>query len=392
MKPATIKKVQEMLSKDIDPIYKDVAALLGPQLRNSKYLPWILARCMTIRQAKISLALPDPDWTPALGKLKVSETFAKKLGIDKGAIESDIFDLYQKAFIFPTKKGPRPATSFVQWFDPQNHTKFDKELGDEYFAAIGLMLDYEGLEEREKAIAARIAAGMPQLARVIPRWKAIKDIPGMVPGEDIRELLKARKLFAVYHCACRKRYKDRECEQPEEVCLVMDGIAQRAIDRGAGRKISYEEAFDLMTNVLGKYPVAHIGARTDDPKKFIGLICNCHADCCVVLRGPMVIGSKYPVWEHYAKSRFRAITDTAKCSGCRTCIDRCQFKAIHMRVYPEFGEERSWVNEELCMGCGCCVETCPTGARSMKIVEPPESLKPPKMPDDFYLSEEAINA
>ena len=26
------------------------------------------------------------------------------------------------------------------------------------------------------------------------------------------------------------------------------------------------------------------------------------------------------------------------------------------------------------MGCGCCVETCPTGALTMKLVDPPEAL------------------
>ena len=33
------------------------------------------------------------------------------------------------------------------------------------------------------------------------------------------------------------------------------------------------------------------------------------------------------------------------------------------------------VNETQCMGCGSCVLTCPTGALSMKLVDPPESLQ-----------------
>lgn len=247
------------------------------------------------------------------------------------------------------------------------------------------MLDYEWLVEKEKLTGARIAAGLPLLARIIPRWKAIKDVQGMVPGDDMREILKANDLFGIINCACRRRYKDRECEQPDEVCLVMGSVAQSAIDRGTARKISYAEAFDLITNKLAKYPIVQIGSRTDDPKKMIGLICNCHADCCVVLRTPMVVGSKYPVWEHYAKSRFRAFVDAEKCTGCGTCAEkRCQFKAAQLRIYSEYGEERSWINEELCMGCGCCAETCPSGACGMKIVESPESLKMPEE-HDFYI-------
>jgi len=276
-------------------------------------------------------------------------------------------------------------STFVEWFDLQNHTKFDDELGEEYFAAIGLMLDYEWLPEKEKEIGKRIASGLPLLARVLPRWKAIKDVPGMLPGDDIREVLKANSLFGIIKCACRRRYKDRACEQPDEVCLVMGNVAQSAIDRGTARPISYEEAFELITDTLAEHQVVQIGSRTDDPKNFIGLICNCHADCCVVLRTPIVIGSKYPVWEHYAKSRFRATVDAEICQACGKCAKKkCQFKAAQMRFYPEYGEERSWINDELCMGCGLCAEACPSGACSMKLVEPPESLKMPEQ-HDFYI-------
>jgi len=75
------------------------------------------------------------------------------------------------------------------------------------------------------------------------------------------------------------------------------------------------------------------------------------------------------------KTRFRATVDPEQCIGCRRCIDeRCQFGAIQMKYYPEFGEERSYTDEEKCVGCGLCVETCCIGARGMKIVEPPEYI------------------
>lgn len=386
MKPEIMEKVKIMLNEEISPIYKEVAGLLGNQFKESRYLPWILARCLTERQARICLALPDKDRDDSLGKLEVSESFASHLGLDKATVEKDIYNLYQKAFINPTKRGPRPMKTFVEWFDLQNHTKFDQELGDEYFAAIGLMLDYEWLEEKEKQIGARIASGLPLLGRIIPRWKAVKDVPGIVPGEDMSAILRANTLFGLINCACRRRYKDRECEQPDEVCLVMGNVAQASIDRGTARKISYEEAYDLIINKLAKYQMVQVGSRAEDPKKVIGLICSCHADCCVVLRTPMVVGSKYPVWEHYAKSRFRAVVDPEKCLGCGQCAQkRCQFKAAHLRMYPEYENERSWINEELCMGCGCCAETCPSGALTMKIVESPESLRTPEE-HDFYIS------
>jgi ferredoxin len=264
-----------------------------------------------------------------------------------------------------------------QWLDTQNNTHYDKELGDEYYALIGLFSDQELGPPREERIGNRIAAGQRGTSGIIPRWRAIKDIPGILPGEDIREILKAHEDFALLHCACRKRYKERSCGVPEELCLVMGRTALYNIDRRAGRRITREEALELLSNETVKYPVVHVGTRTNDPKNFRGVLCNCHFDCCEVLRTPMVIGSKHPVTEYYCKSRYRAVVDPGKCVGCKTCVEqRCQFGAAQMKYYPEFGEERVYIDEEKCMGCGCCVETCPAGAHTMKVVEPPESFAP----------------
>ena len=89
----------------------------------------------------------------------------------------------------------------------------------------------------------------------------------------------------------------------------------------------------------------------------------------------MVMGSKYPIQEFYAPSRYRATVDPESCVSCRVCVDkRCQFGAAQMKFYPEYGEERAYIDEAICMGCGNCVETCPSGIRGMKEVEPPETL------------------
>ena len=53
-----------------------------------------------------------------------------------------------------------------------------------------------------------------------------------------------------------------------------------------------------------------------------------------------------------------AVIDEAQCSGCKTCIALCPYKAI------SFDEEKkvSRVNEALCKGCGTCVAACPSAA------------------------------
>lgn len=332
---------------------------------------------MNLDQAKLVLALPDTSRDASLGRLELSDGFTRRLNLDKKTADRYVRELYEKGFLFPTSKGPQIPRNMGQWLDAQNNTNYDGQLGDEYYALIGLFSDHELGAPREGRIRNRIASGQRGTSGILPRWKAIKDIPGVLPGEDVRELLNANQDFAVLHCACRKRYKARECGVPEELCLVMGRTALYNIDRRAGRRITREEALEIVTNETAKYPVVHVGTRTRDPKNFRGVLCNCHFDCCEVLRTPMVIGSEYPVTEYYCKSRYRAVVDPEKCVACRVCVDkRCQFGAARMKYYAEYGEERVHIDEEKCMGCGCCVETCPAGAHTMKVVEPPESYAP----------------
>jgi len=57
-----------------------------------------------------------------------------------------------------------------------------------------------------------------------------------------------------------------------------------------------------------------------------------------------------------------SVIDKNLCSGCKTCIVLCPYKAIN------FDEEKkvSVIQEVLCQGCGTCVAACPSGAAYAK--------------------------
>jgi len=368
------ERAENMLKKEIDPIFKEVAGRLEPRLKDSKYMPWIMERLVNIEQARILLNLPDTNRDESLGRLDVSEQFAMKLNMDMDTVKKHIRYLYENGMAFPTRVGPQPPRSLAQWIDTQNHPDHFEALGDEYYALIAMFSDDEQREGRDERISRRVETGIPAMSRIIPRWKSIEDNPGMIPADDIRELIRANDTFALLHCACRIRFKDRECGVPEETCLVLGRTAAYNIDRGAARKITLVEALDFVTNDTVKYPTVHIGRRAT-PENFSGILCNCHYDCCGVMRPSMVIGSKHSIKEFYAPSRYRATVDPSSCVSCRVCVDkRCQFGAAQMKFYPEYDEERAYIDEDICMGCGNCIETCPSGIRGMKIVEPPETL------------------
>lgn len=55
---------------------------------------------------------------------------------------------------------------------------------------------------------------------------------------------------------CQRLHPHRECNVPNEKCIVVGRTAQYHLDRGDGKELSLEEALDLL-NELDKYPVVH---------------------------------------------------------------------------------------------------------------------------------------
>ena len=212
---------------------------------------------------------------------------------------------------------------------------------------------------------------------VVPRWKAIKDIPGVLPIEDMREVFRAHRRFALLHCVCRSDDPERQCDTPEEICFTFDRGADATIADGRGKELTLREALDWYDN-LAQYPIVTLlmgGAPAMNDPKELGAMCQCHWDCCLAMMPWYMPYSNYTIADFIMKTRFRATVDPAKCIECGKCkTERCQFSACDFKFYPELGATRAYVNEENCAGCGCCVETCPVGARSMKAVAGPEYI------------------
>ncbi len=78
-----------------------------------------------------------------------------------------------------------------------------------------------------------------------------------------------------------------------------------------------------------------------------------------------------------AKSDFYANVDPETCTGCETCVERCQFGA------PSLIDDISHVDLKRCVGCGQCVMACPSGA--MTLVRKPEDQiwRPPRDRDEW---------
>lgn len=53
------------------------------------------------------------------------------------------------------------------------------------------------------------------------------------------------------------------------------------------------------------------------------------------------------------------------CSGCKSCLNICPYKAISFDIT----KNRSIINEALCKGCGTCVASCPSSAIKQNLFE-----------------------
>jgi heterodisulfide reductase subunit A len=54
-----------------------------------------------------------------------------------------------------------------------------------------------------------------------------------------------------------------------------------------------------------------------------------------------------------------------ECSGCKSCIPLCPYKAISFVD----AKGKAWINEALCKGCGTCVGSCPSGSIRQHLFE-----------------------
>jgi heterodisulfide reductase subunit A len=53
------------------------------------------------------------------------------------------------------------------------------------------------------------------------------------------------------------------------------------------------------------------------------------------------------------------------CSGCKSCIPLCPYKAISFLE----DKKKAYINEALCKGCGTCVAACPSGSIFQNLFE-----------------------
>jgi Pyruvate/2-oxoacid:ferredoxin oxidoreductase delta subunit len=162
----------------------------------------------------------------------------------------------------------------------------------------------------------------------------------------------------------------RPCEKSHDRnCIQFNRGAEYAIVRGSGRELSVDEALATVDETE-EHGLVHSWSNT---RSMVGVImCNCCYDCCVDWARLRHHG--VPISRRWEKSRFEARVDTAACTGCQTCVERCQFEAIAMTPVAGSKKLKAAVDPEKCWGCGVCALSCAADAIRLEVVRPLEHI------------------
>ncbi len=297
----------------------------------------ILRRLFTPGEAEILLTL-RPSSEPA-------SQIAARVSRDREEMGNKLYEMSKKGLIMRiTAPDGQMLYSLAPWII--GIWEFQLKNLDQEFARLKERFTEEGmLPERRKA---RIS-GM----RTIPVEKEIIASAEVEPYEKVSEILNAHTKFAVADCICRKERKllGEGCDKLIEACMTFGPAAEYYIENGLGREINREEAREILLK-SEEQGLVHCSSNQKGAKLFL---CNCCGCCCGVLRAV----NKFNIPTAMTKSNYYAQADPEVCTGCESCVGRCQVKAI--RVEDGSAE----INKGKCIGCGLCVSACPAEAISM---------------------------
>jgi Pyruvate/2-oxoacid:ferredoxin oxidoreductase delta subunit len=211
--------------------------------------------------------------------------------------------------------------------------------------------------------------------RVIPIDETIKPGNTVHPYDRVASFIEKYDPIAVGTCFCRHEAalidENDRCDMPNEVCMQFGMAAQFTIERGITRKVSKQEALDILKK-SEEAGLVHCSINQQE----IDFMCNCCPCHCMIFKAALA----QPKPGLALNSGFKPVWDADLCTACETCIDRCPMSALKMgsKDVPE-------VNLDRCIGCGVCATGCPEEAISMD-----QRIDIPTPPVDRKALKEAI--
>jgi Na+-translocating ferredoxin:NAD+ oxidoreductase subunit B len=298
-----------------------------------------------------------PEEANLAGQLTIAlepvDAIAKRIGLSSEETANRLKNMLERGFVWgDATQGVYRLAPFIVGIYESQLPRMDHELAhlvEEYFHQGG----------------AEIMRPQPTIHRVIPAQSAVKS-EWILPYDKLRELLMSCNTFRVNNCICRTQQDlegTRRCTFPLNVELIFYR-GKESTDPPVKPFISRDEALAILDKTE-KIGLVH---TTRNVAQGIFYICNCCGCCCGILRGINDFGIEKSV----AAANYYSVIDPDKCTGCGTCVKRCQMHALALE------NEISVVNRSKCIGCGLCVTGCKANVARLEIKPENERLEPPE--------------
>jgi Na+-translocating ferredoxin:NAD+ oxidoreductase subunit B len=297
-----------------------------------------------------------PEEANLAGQLNISmetvDVIAKRTGLSYEETADRLKAMMERGFVWgDAEKGVYRLAPFIVGIYESQLPRMDHELAhlvEEYFHQGG----------------AEIMRPQPTIHRVIPAQSATKS-EWILPYDKLRELLMSCNTFRVNNCICRTQQDlegTRRCTFPLNVELIFYRGPESS-EPPVAPFITKDEALAI----LDKTEKTGLVHTTRNVAQGIFYICNCCGCCCGILRGINDFGIEKSV----AAANYYSVIDPEKCTGCGTCIKRCQMHAITSE------NEISVINRSKCIGCGLCVTGCKANVARLELKPVEERIEPP---------------
>ena len=192
------------------------------------------------------------------------------------------------------------------------------------FLQVGQAFDEYG--KRKAPMAAGIFPVGKGPMRVIPIETAIEGETRRASYEEISQYLNTNTIFSVADCSCRtaREAMGEGCGHlKEDMCIQLGDAAEYYIRTGRGRKITREEAFDIIRRAE-ENGLMHQIPNTDGSGK-THAICNCCGCSCLAARNAAMF-----LHNDFVRSNYISQIDKDKCVACGECVKVCPVNALKL--------------------------------------------------------------
>lgn len=214
-------------------------------------------------------------------------------------------------------------------------------------------------------------------SRVITVDRTIESGNQVHTYDQVQTYIDRNEHIALTACYCRHAAKLRGedlHDMPLDTCMQFGMGAVFAIERLGGRRLTREEARDVL-NRAEEAGLIHMSMNMAADIEFI---CNCDRWHCTPVRDAL----RHAKPALHFNSGFDPKFDPDECTACETCIERCPPEAL---VLGE--DDVPLVNLDLCFGCAVCATGCPSEAITMV-----SKTGFPEPPADAQAMKEALRA